>query len=184
MKAMSMSQKYWFMIRIYIRMIPSNVPVAAGTGVQDGMMGTKRWTMASQVRSFVLMHSGIQRRQEGMIGVGRMQTREEGPVDRKQALNLREAVERGRRGRWWRRRGSKGRGFWYVDAQGARIGDEAHIERIRSLAIPPAWKEVRINPAIGGRLQAVGVDTSGRIQYRYHPGFAATRQRQKYARIE
>ena len=45
------------------------------------------------------------------------------------------------RGIGWRREGSKGR-FRYVDADGRRITDEVHLERIRLLAIPPAWKNV------------------------------------------
>jgi DNA topoisomerase-1 len=94
------------------------------------------------------------------------------------------ALERSGRAKWWRRRGSKGRGFWYADATGARLADGAQIERIKALVIPPAWREVRINPAAGGRLQAVGIDTTGRVQYLYHPKFAERRQRQKYAKLE
>lgn len=93
-------------------------------------------------------------------------------------------VDRGARAKWWRRKGGKSRGFWYVDANGAKIADEAQIERIKALVIPPAWREVRINPAAGGRLQAVGVDTTGRVQYLYHPKFAERRKRQKFAKIE
>jgi DNA topoisomerase-1 len=93
-------------------------------------------------------------------------------------------VERGARAKWWRRKGGKSRGFWYVDATGGRIEDDAHIERIKGLVIPPAWREVRINPATGGRLQAVGVDTTGRVQYLYHPKFSERRKRQKFAKIE
>ncbi len=93
-------------------------------------------------------------------------------------------MERGARAKWCRRAGSKERGFRYVEANGLRIADDTRIERIRSLVIPPAWREVRINPAAGGRLQAVGVDTTGRVQYLYHAKFAERRKRQKYAKIE
>ena len=41
----------------------------------------------------------------------------------------------------WRRVGSKGH-FRYVDSRGRRITDEVQLERIRALAIPPAWKDV------------------------------------------
>jgi DNA topoisomerase-1 len=75
-------------------------------------------------------------------------------------------------------------GFWYVDRSGSRISDEAHLQRIHSLVIPPAWREVRICPHPGGRLQAVGLDKTGRLQYLYHPDFAAKRQQEKYSRIE
>jgi acetylornithine deacetylase len=74
-----------------------------------------------------------------------------------------EIVERGGRSRWWRRLGSKGRGFRYEDARGLALRDEEAVARIASLVIPPAWKEVRISPSPRGRIQAIGVDTSGRV---------------------
>jgi DNA topoisomerase I len=95
-----------------------------------------------------------------------------------------EIVERGERSRWWRRRGSKAKGFRYEDAAGKSISDPLQLERIQSLVIPPAWKHVRISPRPKSRLQALGVDTSGRIQYLYHPQFAARQQRKKYEKIE
>ncbi|HEY0324270.1 MAG TPA: hypothetical protein VGC66_25210 [Pyrinomonadaceae bacterium] len=95
-----------------------------------------------------------------------------------------ELVERGERKRWWRRRGSKSRGFWYEDTAGKRISDQTHLERIQSLVIPPAWKHVRISTRPRSRLQAIGVDTSGRLQYLYHPQFAARQQRKKYEKVE
>jgi len=93
-------------------------------------------------------------------------------------------VERGSRARWWRRRGSKARGFWYEDPKGRRVTDEAHLERIRSLVLPPAWKYVRISPSARSPLQAVGVDKMGRLQYKYHPSFAARQQEKKFKKIE
>jgi DNA topoisomerase I len=95
-----------------------------------------------------------------------------------------EIVERGARSRWWRRLGSKARGFRYEDARGRALRDAEAVARISSLVIPPAWKQVRISPSPRGRLQAVGVDTSGRVQYIYHPQFAARQQRRKYEKIE
>ncbi|HKQ99279.1 MAG TPA: hypothetical protein VJT09_01325 [Pyrinomonadaceae bacterium] len=95
-----------------------------------------------------------------------------------------EIVERGTRARWWQRRGSKGRGFSYTDAAGHAITNRTELERIRSLVIPPAWEHVRISPSARGRIQAIGIDTSGRVQYIYHPQFAARQQRKKYEKIE
>ena len=74
--------------------------------------------------------------------------------------------------------------FSYWTSDGDRITDAASLEKISSLVIPPAWKNVRISPATGGKLQAVGIDTSGRLQYIYHPKFAEAQQRKKFARIE
>ncbi|MFT3745512.1 MAG: hypothetical protein QM785_14620 [Pyrinomonadaceae bacterium] len=96
----------------------------------------------------------------------------------------REAVVRGRRARWWERRGTKPGRFRYFDAGGKQIADDASLERIRKLVIPPAWKYVRVNPFAGGKIQAVGVDAMGRIQYRYHANFAEKQQRKKFAKIE
>jgi DNA topoisomerase I len=70
-----------------------------------------------------------------------------------------------------------------VDAEGKPITDAAQLERIKSLALPPAWTEVRICPSAGGRLQALGVDKQGKIQYRYHARFVEKRQKFKYDRL-
>ena len=61
-----------------------------------------------------------------------------------------------------------GRGFTYVHPNGQPLRDDATRERIRSLAIPPAWEDVWICPDERGHLQAVGTDAAGRKQYLYH----------------
>lgn len=94
------------------------------------------------------------------------------------------SVTRDRRAKWWRRQGSKSRGFRYETADGRPVEDEAALERIRSLAVPPAWREVRISPSPRGALQAIGVDQAGRVQRIYHPSFVARRARRKYEKIE
>jgi DNA topoisomerase-1 len=99
------------------------------------------------------------------------------------ATDVPTSVVRGRRAKWWQRRGTKRRGFWYEDARGRRITDEAALERIKTLVIPPAWREVRIAPGAHSRLQAIGVDALGRVQRVYHPAFAAKQQRLKYEKI-
>jgi len=78
------------------------------------------------------------------------------------------------------RRRRRGRGFEYLDADGARVDDPESLERIRALAIPPAWTEVWICPDPRGHLQATGVDAAGRKQYRYHDVWRARRDRQKF----
>jgi DNA topoisomerase-1 len=100
------------------------------------------------------------------------------------APRLLAAVEKGRRAKWWRRKGSKSRGFRYFEPSGKEIKDAEALERIKLLVIPPAWKFVRISPSAGGRLQAVGVDTTGRIQYLYHSQFSERQQRKKFEKIE
>jgi DNA topoisomerase-1 len=94
------------------------------------------------------------------------------------------SVTRDRRAKWWRRAGSKSRGFRYETADGKRLEDEAALERIKSLVIPPAWREVRISPSPRSALQAIGFDKMGRVQRIYHPTFTAKRARRKYKKIE
>lgn len=96
----------------------------------------------------------------------------------------RESIETGKRGNWWQRRGSKSRGFGYFDKNGRKINDENHLERIKSLVIPPAWKYVRISPSTSGNLQVLGMDTNGRIQRLYNPKFREKQERKKFQKIE
>ena len=100
------------------------------------------------------------------------------------ATKAKTTIEKGRRAKWIMRRGSKGRGFFYTDATGKKITDEATLERIKSLVIPPAWRHVRISPSASSRIQAVGMDTTGRIQYLYDSKFSEKQQRRKFAKIE
>jgi DNA topoisomerase I len=86
------------------------------------------------------------------------------------------------RRRGWRRIGSRGR-FRYVDARGRPIADEAALERIESLSIPPAWRDVRISPGPHAKLQATGIDSAGRMQYLYHPDFRARQEQMKFDRL-
>ena len=76
-----------------------------------------------------------------------------------------------------------GSGFIFLDKQGQRITDDDEIERIRSLAIPPAWKEVWISPYPHGHIQAVGLDDAGRRQYLYHQDWRIKREKMKFDRV-
>jgi DNA topoisomerase IB len=76
-----------------------------------------------------------------------------------------------------------GHGFRYVDDSGRRIGDAQTIQRIRALAIPPAWRDVWICRDPQGHLQATGVDAAGRKQYRYHDAWRRHRDREKFRRM-
>lgn len=81
-----------------------------------------------------------------------------------------------------RRRKSRA-GFDYLDAQGQPIRDEKTIDRIRALAIPPAWTDVWISRKANGHIQATGRDQRGRKQYRYHARWSEGRAGGKYERI-
>jgi DNA topoisomerase I len=77
----------------------------------------------------------------------------------------------------------RGRGFSYADDAGERVTDEVMLERIRGLAIPPAWEEVWICLDALGHLQATGIDAAGRKQYLYHPRWREQRDRQKFDKM-
>jgi DNA topoisomerase IB len=62
----------------------------------------------------------------------------------------------------------RGGGFSYLDAEGGRVSDEDTLDRIRGLAIPPAWRDVWICGDPYGHIQATGLDEAGRKQYLYH----------------
>lgn len=76
-----------------------------------------------------------------------------------------------------------GSGFSYTSPDGRRIRDRATIDRIRALAIPPAWTNVWICPSATGHIQATGRDARGRKQYRYHARWRIARDETKYARL-
>jgi DNA topoisomerase-1 len=74
----------------------------------------------------------------------------------------------------------RGTGFEYRDEGGERIEDPETLERIRSLAIPPAWEDVWICSDPFGHIQATGLDARSRKQYRYHDHWRARRDREKF----
>ena len=63
------------------------------------------------------------------------------------------------------------------------ITDPKILDRIKKLAIPPAWKDVWIATKINSHLQATGIDEAGRKQYRYHPEWSKSRNETKYFRL-
>src|SRR5579884_1443248 len=81
------------------------------------------------------------------------------------------------------RRVGSGKHFKYLDTKGKIIKDAATLRRIKSLAIPPAWKDVWICADENGHLQATGKDDRGRKQYRYHARWREVRDETKYNRM-
>jgi DNA topoisomerase IB len=74
-------------------------------------------------------------------------------------------------------------GFRYRDPSGAEITQREALQRIGALAIPPAWTHVWISPDPLGHIQATGVDSRGRTQYRYHQLWREQRDAQKFAHM-
>ncbi len=81
---------------------------------------------------------------------------------------------------WTRRR--SGKGFIYLDEDGARLATDASL-RCRQLVIPPAWNEVWICPANNGHIQVLGTDDAGRRQYIYHRKWREQRDKSKHDRV-
>jgi DNA topoisomerase-1 len=86
-------------------------------------------------------------------------------------------------GKWILRSGSARSGFRYTDERGKRITSADHLERIKALVIPPAWKDVHIATSASRSVQAWGYDARGRKQYRYNERAVEKRELRKYHRV-
>jgi DNA topoisomerase-1 len=81
------------------------------------------------------------------------------------------------------RRRRCGKGFVYCTNAGSPVRHRQLITRLKSLAVPPAYTEVRFANDPSAHLQAVGVDSAGRLQYRYHPKWTDVREAIKARRL-
>jgi DNA topoisomerase I len=81
------------------------------------------------------------------------------------------------------RRQRCGKGFAFVAPSGAFVRDQEEIRRLKALAVPPAYANVRFAADPAAHLQAVGEDAAGRLQYRYHPKWAEVREALKTRRL-
>jgi DNA topoisomerase IB len=77
----------------------------------------------------------------------------------------------------------RGKGFCYIGPDRKPVTAERTLERIRKLAIPPAYTEVWICTKERGHLQATGRDARRRKQYRYHAEWRATRDDGKFSKM-
>jgi DNA topoisomerase I len=75
-----------------------------------------------------------------------------------------------------------GHGWAYFDPNGERITDRDEIDRLNSIALPPAYTDAWYCPFANGHMLATGIDARGRTQYRYHPDFRAQQEADKYER--
>ncbi len=80
------------------------------------------------------------------------------------------------------RTGASARGFRYARADGSPPS-HADRERIRALAIPPAWTDVFVSPSPTSAVQAIGRDRAGRWQYLYSEKQTRLRERHKRERL-
>ena len=81
------------------------------------------------------------------------------------------------------RRKKTSKGFTYNRADGSKLTEQDVLERIKTLAIPPAWTDVWICPFADGHVQATGRDAKSRKQYRYHARFREVRESTKYEHV-
>ncbi|HEY0412957.1 MAG TPA: DNA topoisomerase IB [Allosphingosinicella sp.] len=82
-------------------------------------------------------------------------------------------ITRKRRGRYWQ----------YFRADGSRVTDREEIDRLNAVGMPPAYERCWFCADPDGHIQAIGYDSKGRRQYRYHPGFRAQQEALKYERL-
>ena len=83
-----------------------------------------------------------------------------------------------------RRLGSKEKGFFYrYPGTNETVREERVLSRIENLKVPPAWEEARIARGPSAKVQAVGYDSEGRLQYLYHPNYRERKEREKFERI-
>ena len=83
-----------------------------------------------------------------------------------------------------RRLGSKEKGFFYrYPDTGETVREERVLTRIENLRVPPAWEEARIARSPSAKIQAVGYDSAGRLQYLYHPKYRERKEQEKFERV-
>ena len=83
------------------------------------------------------------------------------------------------------KKGDKPTFSWdYFQPNGKKLSDEARIEFLNTLAVPPAWTDVWFCSNENGHIQATGKDANGRLQYRYHPKWIDYKSKLKYENID
>ena len=83
-----------------------------------------------------------------------------------------------------RRLGSKERDFFYrYPGSDETVREERVLARIENLKVPPAWEDARIARSPSAKVQAIGYDSAGRLQYLYHPKYRERKEHEKFERI-
>ena len=83
-----------------------------------------------------------------------------------------------------RRQGTKEEGFSYrYPGTGEAVREERVLQRIEGLKVPPAWDEARVAQSPSAKVQAIGYDSAGRVQYVYHEKYRERKEREKFDRI-
>src|ERR687893_393139 len=83
-----------------------------------------------------------------------------------------------------RRLGSKEYGFFYrYPGTNETVREERVLARIENLKVPPAWEDARIARSPSAKVQAVGYDSAGRLQYLYSAKYRERKEREKFERV-
>src|SRR5919205_4203249 len=83
-----------------------------------------------------------------------------------------------------RRLGSKESGFFYrYPGTNETVREERVLARIENLKVPPAWEDARIARSPSAKVQAVGYDSAGRVQYLYSAKYRERKEREKFERV-
>jgi DNA topoisomerase-1 len=74
-------------------------------------------------------------------------------------------------------------GYKYFYVKNKKQVSKDDLERIKSLKIPPAWNNVWVSGKKYSDIQAVGVDSKGRKQYKYNEKHAIEAEKKKFSRL-
>src|SRR5258707_357952 len=81
------------------------------------------------------------------------------------------------------RRIKRGKSYSFIRANGTPIRHVGTIKRLNSMAVPPAYQEVRYSPDPASHLQAVGRHAPGRLQYPFHADWGKGREQRNGHRL-
>lgn len=82
-----------------------------------------------------------------------------------------------------RKRGPYDKDYEYITNRDTKITDKNTIEYIKSLKIPPAYEDVKINLNRNAKLLVSGYDVKGKKQYIYNPKWVEARSKLKFCNM-
>ena len=73
--------------------------------------------------------------------------------------------------------------FIYYYIKNNKEANQDDLERIKKLGIPPAWENLWVSIDSKSKIQAIGIDSKGRKQYRYHSEHIEFAEKEKFLRL-
>lgn len=74
-------------------------------------------------------------------------------------------------------------GFRFLTSSGKPVRAQKTLARLQAIGLPPAYEQAWYCASPRGHIQATGMDSAGRRQYRYHPAFRAEAEQEKFASL-